>query len=64
MFTKIKNFIKESYNEMIHHVTWSKYDELQSSSVLVLIASFIFALLIGLIDTVFKYGLDLFYGSF
>jgi preprotein translocase subunit SecE len=45
-------------------VTWSKYSELQSSAVLVLVASTIFALLIGAIDWVFKTGLQAFYTGF
>ena len=48
--SKLKSFILESYDEMMHKVSWPKYSELQSSSVLVLVASVIFALLIGVID--------------
>jgi preprotein translocase subunit SecE len=61
---KIIDFLKESKTEMLEHVTWTKYSELQSHSILVLIASLIFALLIGLIDFVFEKGLDAFYQSF
>ncbi|MBU2915035.1 MULTISPECIES: preprotein translocase subunit SecE [Reichenbachiella] len=59
--TKLINFFKESYDEMVHKVTWSKYSELQSSSVLVLVASLIFALFIGLIDISFENLLDWYY---
>ncbi len=48
--SKLKSFILESYDEMMHKVSWPKYSDLQSSSVLVLVASVIFALLIGVID--------------
>ncbi|MEO9967629.1 MAG: preprotein translocase subunit SecE [Reichenbachiella sp.] len=48
--TKLIDFFKESYDEMVHKVTWSKYSELQSSSILVLVASLIFAIFIGIID--------------
>ncbi|MBL3655003.1 preprotein translocase subunit SecE [Fulvivirga sediminis] len=61
---KLKSFILESYDEMKNKVTWPKYSELQSSSILVLVASFIFALLIGLMDYVFQTGMDLFYDQF
>jgi preprotein translocase subunit SecE len=61
---KIKSFIKESYEEMTQKVSWPKYAELQSSSVLVLIASFIFALLIGGIDVVFERLMSWFYTAF
>jgi preprotein translocase subunit SecE len=48
--SKLKSFVLESYDEMRHKVSWPKYSDLQSSSVLVLVASVIFALLIGVID--------------
>lgn len=51
---KIKSFIKDSYWEMKNKVTWPTYKELQESSILVLIASMIFALLIGAMDMVYK----------
>ncbi|UII27768.1 preprotein translocase subunit SecE [Fulvivirga maritima] len=61
---KLKSFILESYDEMKNKVTWPKYSELQNSSILVLVASFIFALLIGLMDYVFQTGMDFFYDQF
>jgi len=64
MFEKVKVFLKDSYTEMTQHVTWSSYKELQNSSILVLVASLIFALVIGLIDAGFRTVLDAFYGSF
>jgi preprotein translocase subunit SecE len=56
--------IKESWVEVTENVTWPKFTELQSSSILVLVASLIFALLVGVVDLAFKTGLDLFYSSF
>jgi len=61
--TKLIDFFKESYNEMVHKVTWSKYSELQNSSVLVLVASLIFALFIGLIDLSFENLLKWYYNN-
>lgn len=58
---KLTAFLKESYEEMSQHVTWPSYSELQNSSVVVLVASLIFALVIGLIDAVFNLGLDTLY---
>jgi preprotein translocase subunit SecE len=58
------SLIKESWTEVTEQVTWPKFTELQSSSVLVLVASLIFALLVGVVDLAFKSGLDLFYSSF
>ncbi|UII21804.1 preprotein translocase subunit SecE [Fulvivirga ligni] len=61
---KLKSFILESYDEMKNKVTWPKYSELQRNSVLVLVASLIFALLIGLMDYAFQTSMDLFYDAF
>lgn len=61
---KLKTFILESYDEMKNKVSWPKYRELQNSSVLVLVASLIFALVIGLMDYVFQTGMDWFYKEF
>jgi len=50
-----------SVDEMRHKVSWPKLSDLQSSSVLVLVASVIFALLIGVIDLGFDRIMDWFY---
>lgn len=61
---KLKTFILESFDEMKNKVSWPKYSELQNSSVLVLIASLIFALVIGLMDFAFETVMDSFYKGF
>jgi preprotein translocase subunit SecE len=61
---KIIQFLKESRTEMLENVTWTKYSELQNNSILVLIASLIFAIFIGLIDFALDKGLTLIYQSF
>ena len=58
------DLIKASWVEVTENVTWPKFSDLQASSTLVLVASLIFALLVGVIDFIFKSGLDLFYKSF
>jgi len=58
---KIKAFVQGSIDELITKVSWPTYSELQGSSVLVLVASLIFALLIGLIDYLFKNGVSVIY---
>ncbi len=55
---KLKTYITESWDEITNKVTWPKYSELQSSAILVLVASIIFALVIGAIDWAFKYRSD------
>lgn len=61
---KIGNYFAESWEEMKNKVSWSTYSELQGSAILVLVASTIFALVIGAMDWVFKTGLQWFYREF
>jgi len=61
---KLVVLISESYQEMVNKVTWPSLSSLQSSSVLVLVASLIFALFIGLIDLGFENVMSLFYETF
>jgi len=61
---KIGNYFAESWGEIKNKVSWSTYSELQGSAILVLVASTIFALVIGAIDWMFKTGLQWFYTEF
>lgn len=61
---KIKEYIIDSYEELRYKVSWPKYNDLQSSSVLVLVASVIFAVVIGLIDMAFDNILSWYYNAF
>jgi preprotein translocase subunit SecE len=51
---KVGAYLKDSYHEMLHNVTWSSYAELQGSTRLVVIASIIFALVIWVVDLTFN----------
>ena len=62
--SKLTQFVKESYEEMRSNVSWPSRLELQNSAVLVLVASLVFAIVIGLVDLAFKNGLNWFYQSF
>jgi preprotein translocase subunit SecE len=61
---RVKNYVLESIDEVKNKVSWSKFNELQSSAILVLVASLIFALIIGLIDFGFQNALSWFYKEF
>lgn len=61
---KLTQFVKESYEEMKTNVSWPSRLELQNSALLVLVASLVFAIVIGLVDLAFKNGLNWFYQSF
>ncbi|MCE7054034.1 preprotein translocase subunit SecE [Algoriphagus sp. AGSA1] len=60
----LKNFVLESYDEMVNKVTWPKFSFLQNSAVLVLVASLIFALFIGVVDLGFENIMTWFYDLF
>ena len=54
--------VKESYNELVHKVSWPTRKELAQSSVIVLIASIILALIVWLMDTCFENIMSFVYG--
>jgi preprotein translocase subunit SecE len=61
---KVKTYFLESWEELKNKVSWSSFKELQGSAILVLVASTIFALVIGAIDWMFRTGLEWFYREF
>jgi preprotein translocase subunit SecE len=58
---KLRLLFQEYSEEIRHRVTWPKYEELQDNTVTVLIASIILAVVIALMDLVFKYSLSFVY---
>ncbi len=54
----------ESYDELINKVSWPSWSELQSSAVVVSIASLIIALIVYLMDISFSSVLEQFYRLF
>lgn len=61
---KFINYVKECYNELVNKVTWPTWKELQSSAVVVSIASLIIALVVYLMDKTFETLLETFYRIF
>ena len=51
---RIITYLKESYNELVHKVTWPTLKELQNSALVVMIASLIFALIVFAMDMTFQ----------
>jgi preprotein translocase, SecE subunit, bacterial len=51
---KIINYLKSSYNELVHKVSWPTRKELSSSAVVVLFASMIIAIVVFAVDFVFE----------
>jgi preprotein translocase subunit SecE len=48
------NYIKESYNELKNHVTWTPWAEAQRLTVIVAAFSVVLALVVWGVDTVFS----------
>jgi len=63
MANKAAEYIKESYIELTQKVTWPTWNELVNSAVLVLVAAFIIAIIILLMDQTIGYVLKQFYNS-
>jgi preprotein translocase subunit SecE len=61
---KIKTYFQESYNELVHKVTWPTWKELQSSALIVMVASIIIALVIFVMDFVFENLMNFIYSLF
>jgi preprotein translocase subunit SecE len=47
---RITTYIKEATNELLHKVTWPTWAELQSSAIIVMIASIIIAAVVYIMD--------------
>lgn len=49
---KITTYVRDSYNELMHKVTWPTWDELQQSTMIVLVATIIITAIVALMDFV------------
>jgi preprotein translocase subunit SecE len=61
---KLKVYIEEAYDELVNKVTWPTWKELQSSALVVMVASFIIALVIFVMDISFENIMEFIYGLF
>jgi preprotein translocase subunit SecE len=61
---KVGTYVKESFNELVHKVTWPTKKELQSSAIVVMVASIIIALAVALMDFIFENLMDFIYSLF
>ena len=61
---KVVNYIKESYDELMHKVSWPPWAELQSSAIVVSVATLIIAIIVFAMDEVFRNVLLQFYKLF
>ncbi len=61
---KLKLYFQEAFNELIHKVSWPTWSDLQSSALVVMVASLIIALIIFAMDYSFQNLMDLVYSMF
>ena len=47
-------YIKNSYNELVEQVSWPSFSQLQSSTIVVMVASVIFAIVVLAMDMSFE----------
>ena len=58
---KFVNYLKESYVELTKKTSWPSWDKLQSSAILVMIATVILAAALWVIDYAFQHLMTLIY---
>ena len=61
---KVVVYIQESYDELMHKVSWPSWSELQGSAIVVSVASLIIAIIVFAMDEVFRNVLIQFYKLF
>lgn len=64
MANKVVTYMQESYDELMHKVSWPTWQELQGSAIVVSVASLIIAIVVYGMDTVFRTILTQFYQLF
>jgi preprotein translocase subunit SecE len=62
--SKVTAYINDTIEEMRYKVSWPTYSELQKSSILVLVGSVVFAVVVGAMDFVYDKSLTWFYSQF
>ena len=61
---KIKAYFQETTDELLNKVSWPSWNELQSSAIVVMIASVIISLLVFAMDFSFNNGMEAIYHLF
>jgi preprotein translocase subunit SecE len=61
---KLKLYLQDAYEELVHKVTWPTWKELQSSALVVMVASFIISLVIFVMDLSFRNIMSFIYELF
>lgn len=61
---KFTAYVKDSYKELIHKVTWPNWDQLQQATMIVLGATLLLTAIVGIMDFVANNALKFIYSLF
>ena len=61
---KISTYFRESYRELLEKVSWPTWNELQQSTVIVLVATLLITLIVWIMDVISSSLLHLVYSFF
>ena len=61
---RVREFFSETYNELMHKVSWPSWEDLQGSTIVVTVAALILAFIVFLMDKAANFGMSTFYHLF
>jgi len=64
MSNKVTNYLQDTYNELVHKVSWPSWTDLQNSAIVVMVASLIIALVVFAMDFGFQHIFQFMYKHF
>ncbi|MCU7692979.1 preprotein translocase subunit SecE [Haoranjiania flava] len=62
--SKFTNYVRDSYHELTQKVTWPTWNNLQQSTIIVLVATIIITLVVWLMDFISSGALNFIYSLF
>lgn len=62
--SKVSNYVRDSYKELTEKVTWPNWDQLQQSTMIVLVATLLITALVWLMDLISAGTLNFIYKLF
>lgn len=61
---KVTHYLKESYRELLEKVSWPTWNQLQQSTVIVLVATLLITAMVWVMDLIAQNGLKFIYSLF
>ena len=61
---KMFDYFRDSYKELVQKVTWPSWDQLQQSTMIVLGATLVITLIVGIMDLIASNSLKFIYSLF